>query len=176
MAKHIKGTSYKLAGHTDLCMMSVPSLFIMGMHDAPLTSCVTDTVVKDALSANRDGHKNLIESVIKAYHNTANIAIIFNSIKTEQKKCISSFFSDNLYPASVLYLNITIANGLPSTIANFNAVPTNLGIHADPLGDITLPLHANTTVVIQKEDKAVLTTALSRTLLPPTSLLLSKEL
>ena len=135
-------------------MMSVLSLFIMGMHDALSTGCFRDAAAKDAFSADGIGYENWIESVIKAYDNATTITIIFNNTKTEQNKCISSFFSDHLYPASAPCLNITSVNRLTSTIANFNAVSTNLGVSAGPLGGITLPLPMTTTVAIQKERKA----------------------
>ena len=62
-------------------MVSVPSLFIMGMHDALSTGYFRDMTVKYAFTANGVGHKNWMESAIKACDNAPDIAIIFNNIR-----------------------------------------------------------------------------------------------
>ena len=128
----------------------------MCMLDARPIGCVTDMTIEDTFTANGTGHENVIESLIKAYDNAPDIAIIFGNIRGEETTYISSFFSDHLYLASAPpCLTITSVNRSTCTIAYFYAVSTNLGVHAAPLRDITLPAPATNTVVIQKGDKAV---------------------
>ena len=104
----------------------------MGMHDALPTGCVADAAIKDAFTANGSGHENWIESVIKVYDNAPDIANIFNNIRGEETTYILFFFSDHLYPASAPCLNITSITRSASTIADFNAVSTNLGAPPAP--------------------------------------------
>ena len=107
------------------------------MHALP-TGFVTDTAIKAAFNTNGTGRENWIESVIKAYNNAADIATIFHNTRGEETACILTFYSENLYPASAPCLNINIVTRSASTITDFNAVSTNLGIPPVPREELSM--------------------------------------
>ena len=157
LTAHLVGTSYETQALTDLIIISVPSIFMMGMHDALPSGGFRDTAVADAFKGNGSKHENWIESITKAYNNAPDIAIIFAHLATaaDKETHISPFYTDDLYPARAPSLNITIINRSTSTAPDFYAVSTILGVPAGPLGGVPVTVPAPTTVYIQKKDKAL---------------------
>ena len=157
MPRHIAGTAYATLGHTDLCIMPVPSIFIMGMHDALPTGDFRDVTVSNNFKANGPCDKNWIDSVTKAHDNANNIAMIFTLLTSDadRERYISPFYSNTLYPSRAPSLNITSITNSPIIAPDFKAVSTNLGIPLGPLGCVPTAAPAITTVYIQKEDKAL---------------------
>ena len=154
---HLVGTSSDAQGHTNLCIISALSIFIMCMHDTLPTGDFRDQAVSDGFNANGLLHENWIESMTKAYNNAANIAVIFTILtaSADKETYISPFYSNELYLARAPSLNITIVKNSPSTAPDFNAVSTILGVPSGPLGGIPTAPPITTTVYIQKEDKAL---------------------
>ena len=86
MPWHLDGTTYETLGHTDLCIIPVPSLFIMGMHGALPMGDFRDATISNNFKVNGPCHENWVNSATKAYDNANDIAIIFTLLTSDANR------------------------------------------------------------------------------------------